>query len=165
MQDIKDKLAEFVSQLTDEEIEEQLENIFQWAQIYQNMLEKEQKTRSHMEYSSGFVTAEPDVLEDYQETGSRTGMKPDVDYYYAQAIQEKLSRMSENDIQSSLDRLKGIEVSHLTDEEKELLKFEIDACELYYQTRCRGKSAVSAMWQSTAFKCKILHKMWDENYK
>lgn len=40
--------------------------------------------------------------------------------------------MSENDIQSSLDRLKGIEVSHLTDEEKELLKFEIDACELYY---------------------------------
>ncbi len=39
--------------------------------------------------------------------------------------------MSENDIQSSLDRLKGIEVSHLTDEEKELLKFEIDACELY----------------------------------
>ncbi len=65
MQDIKDKLAEFVSQLTDEEIEEQLENIFQWAQIYQNMLEKEQKTRSHMEYSSGFVSAEPDVLEDY----------------------------------------------------------------------------------------------------
>lgn len=133
MQKIKDKLSEFVAHLSDEEIEEQLENIFQWAQVYQNLLEREQKTRkSKVHLESNGSDSLFDKYDSYDEIittqpDSSTG----IDYYYIQALQEKLQKMSEDEIQEGLNKLKRINMGDLNDEEREMLEYEIEACELY----------------------------------
>lgn len=130
---MKDKLENFVTHLSDDEIAEQLENIFQWAQYYQNFLEREQKTRKSKVYmesnESDELFGNDDTYEEILTTqpNSSTG----IDYYYIQTLQEKLRNMSEDEIQEGLDNLNRIDLDDLNDEERERLKYEIDACELY----------------------------------
>lgn len=127
MMDIKDKFVDFISHLSDEEIDEQLNNIFQWAQMYQSLLENEKKVRDSRDsediYDSGDVSDDIITPQPYMSSG--------IDYYYIQAFQEKLRHTAEKDIQESLDKLKRINLDELNDEERELLEYEIDACELY----------------------------------
>lgn len=131
MKKVEDKLLNYISQLTDEEIAEQLQNIFQWAQKYQQMLEAEQKARTHKKYSDATDSETSYLADDNEETDTQSDPGFSIDYYYVQAIQEKLRRMSEDEIQASLDDLKKLNTTSFSDEERELLAYEIDACELY----------------------------------
>ena len=136
---LKEKLKNFVAQLSDDEIDEQIENILEWAKIYKDLLQDE-KQRRQRHLSSHFPveqTYKIDCAREYEETVEELGFDADfdlsetIDYNLAQIIQQKTARLSIEETEKRLDKLKSISDTDLSDIEKTQLLYEIETCELH----------------------------------
>lgn len=136
------KLERFVSSLTDQEIDCQLKDIFEWARIYKELLETEQAYRRNNQLHSNTFTSRSSVgtnygheeVEDaykYIEPTEEGIEKITVDYELAQMIQQKVSSFSAQKTKEQLEKLRQIPMHTLTPEDLAQLQFEIETCELH----------------------------------
>ena len=134
------KMERFVSSLTDQEIECQLKDIFDWARVYKELLETEQAYRrrngnyqieSHstnvFDYANMFDDTD-DVCEISQD-GDEDVIT--VDYELAQMIQQKVATFSAEKTREQLEKLKQIPTYSLSPEDVAQLQYEIETCELH----------------------------------
>lgn len=137
------KLERFVSSLTDQEIDCQLKDIFEWARIYKELLETEQAYRRNNQLHSNTFTSRSSVgtnygheeVEDaykYIEATEEGIEKITVDYELAQMIQQKVSSFSAQKTREQLEKLRQIPMHTLTPEDLAQLQFEIETCELHF---------------------------------
>ncbi len=140
---MKKKFKAFVSQLSDDEINEQLENIFEWAKLYKDLLEEEKRKRRNSPIGSvyigklGFDDYEPDFdefedeenVEEYVE--EYVELSQTIDFNLAQVIHQKVSLLSEDETKERLAKLKSVYTGNLSNEEKAQLLYEIEECELH----------------------------------
>lgn len=130
------KMECFVSSLTDQEIECQLKDIFDWARVYKELLETEQAyRRKNKEYN---LTSSPIMYND-EDDGDSYDAEPiesgdeelTIDYELAQMIQQKVSSFSVEKTKEQLERLKQIPTYSLPPEDIAQLQYEIETCELH----------------------------------
>lgn len=145
------KLKCFISNLTNDEIDEQLKDIFGWAKIYQKLLENERYNRFNTSVS--FNTSEsmsPNYnnsynednkllnnqeyieLENQFEIGAETDTDTILDYYLVEAIQEKVSCFSVEETKEKIKELNNLNTNGFSKKELAQLNFEIDCLELHY---------------------------------
>ena len=136
------KMERFVSSLTDQEIDCQLKDIFEWARVYKELLETEQTyrrsnqrcvrtspSRSIVDTDCGY-----EENEDTYEFVEPTEVSSDeitVDYGLAQMIQQKVSMFSVQKTKELLEKLKQIPTHTLLPEDFAQLQYEIETCELH----------------------------------
>lgn len=136
------KMERFVSSLTDQEIDCQLKDIFEWARIYKELLETEQAYRRSNQLHSNTFTSKTSVgtnceyeegedTYEYIEPTEEVIEEITVDYELAQMIQQKVSSFSVQKTREQLEKLKQIPVHTLTLEDLARLQFEIETCELH----------------------------------
>lgn len=136
------KMERFVSSLTDQEIDCQLTDIFEWARVYKELLETEQayrqNNRRYVDASPSRTIVETDCEyednEDSYELVEPTEVSSDeitVDYEFAQMIQQKVSMFSVQKTKEQLERLKQIPTHTLSPEDFSQLQYEIETCELH----------------------------------
>ena len=132
------KIKVYISSLSDEEIEEQLSDIFDWVKEYQSALKAEQLDRivrkREMTYSNFSSATSNSSISCEFENGLNADYSPTdetLDYLTATAIQNKVIEFSLEKTQESLERLKGISEFTLSFKEKAQLRFEIETCELH----------------------------------
>ena len=136
------KMERFVSSLTDQEIDCQLKDIFEWARIYKELLETEQAYRRNNQLHSNTSPSksivgtnyeyeeDEDTYEDIEPT--EEGIEEiTVDYELAQMIQQKVSSFSAQKTREQLEKLKQIPIHTLTPEDLAQLQYEIETCELH----------------------------------
>ena len=134
---MKKKLMNFVLQLSDVEIEEQLENIFEWAKIYKDLLEKEKQRRQQYSTRDSSVEQSYNFNCDYEENAEEFDVDEDfevsetIDYNLAQMINAKISLLSAEETESRLSKLQTVPLADLSGIEKAQLLYEIEACELH----------------------------------
>lgn len=130
------KMERFVSSLTDQEIECQLKDIFDWARVYKELLETEQAyRRKNREYNP---TSSPSAYDD-EDDGDSYDAEPiesgdeelTIDYELAQMIQQKVSSFSVEKTKEQLERLKQIPTYSLSPKDIAQLQYEIETCELH----------------------------------
>lgn len=148
---MKNKLKHFISNLTDDEIDEQLKDIFGWAKIYQKLLEDERYNRfntsvlfntsesmspnydnSYNENDKLLYNQEYIEFENQIENGTETDTDTILDYYLVEAIQEKVSCFSVEETQEKIIELKNLNTNSFSKKELAQLNFEIDCLELHY---------------------------------
>jgi len=134
------KMERFVSSLTDQEIECQLKDIFDWARVYKELLETEQTYRrrngnSQIESHSSNIFDDTDMFDD---TDDACEISQDVDedivtvdYELAQMIQQKVATFSAEKTREQLEKLKQIPTYSLSPEDVAQLQYEIETCELH----------------------------------
>lgn len=140
--DLEYKFREFVSDLSDEEITNQLNDILEWAKVYKRALEDEKRKRlrnglgsialqeTKIDYQSNY--SEDDFYETMTDQDSDSLEDSfALDYYTIQAINRKVESMNEEELETNLSRLKSISKDDLTVEQAAQLQFEIEACELH----------------------------------
>ena len=134
------KMECFVSSLTDQEIDCQLKDIFEWARVYKELLENEQAHRRrngnyHSENQSVIVFDKTEVINDSDDVLEFSQDECDdaitVDYELAQMIQRKVSTFSVEKTKEQLDKMKQIPTHSLTPEDFAQLQYEIETCELH----------------------------------
>lgn len=127
----------FVFQLSDVEIEEQIENIFEWAKIYKDLLEEEKQRRQQCSVRNSSVEQAYNFNCDYEENTEEVDINADfelsetIDYNLAQMINTKISLLSADETENRLIKLCAISLDDLSDAEKAQLLYEIEACELH----------------------------------
>lgn len=137
------KMERFVSSLTDQEIDCQLKDIFEWARVYKELLETEQTYRrnnqrysntspsrsivgTNCEYEEG-----EDTTYECIEPTEDSNEEITVDYELAQMIQQKVSLLSAQKTREQLEKLKQIPIHTLSPEDLAQLQYEIEICELH----------------------------------
>ncbi len=140
---MKNKLKRFVASLSDAEIREQLADIFEWAKVYKELLESEERDRlrspavSVSHYNSSHLSSFEDddytedegyIEEDYIQDDVA---EITVDFHIAQSVQQKVSQMSVEETEMNLTKLRNVAEANLSAEELALLHYEIDTCELH----------------------------------
>ena len=136
------KLERFVSSLTDQEIDCQLKDIFEWARIYKELLETEQAYRRNNQLHSNtspsrsivgtnYEYEEDEDTYEYIEPTEEGMEEITVDYELAQMIQQKVSSFSAQKTREQLEKLKQIPTHTLTPEDLAQLQYEIETCELH----------------------------------
>lgn len=136
------KMERFVASLTDQEIDCQLKDIFEWARVYKDLLETEQSyRRSNQTFTSGnFSISSVNVDNDYEEPEENYEYdgavkinldEISVDFELAQMIQQKVSSFSVEKTREQLEKLKRIPTHTLTPEDLAQLQYEIETCELH----------------------------------
>ena len=134
------KMERFVSSLTDQEIDCQLKDIFEWARAYKELLETEQTYRrnnqrySNISSSRSIVGTDCEYEEDeeqYIEPTEDNDEEIIVDYELAQMIQQKVSTFSAQKTRAQLEKLKLIPTHTLSSEDLIQLQYEIETCELH----------------------------------
>ena len=145
------KLKQFISDMTDDEIDEQLKDIFGWAKIYQKLLEDERYYRFNT--SAVFNTSEsayPNYNDSFNgddrllnnqeyiefetetETEAETDTDTILDYYLIETIQEKVSCFSAEETKEKIKELNNLKTNGFSKKELAQLYFEIDCLELHY---------------------------------
>lgn len=132
-------MERFVSSLTDQEIDCQLKDIFDWARIYKELLETEQAHRRSGQHSNNITspinTADYDFEEasdcEYLESSISDFEETSVDFGLAQIIQHKVSAFSEEKTREQLERLKLIPTHTFSPKDLAQLRYEIKTCELH----------------------------------
>lgn len=136
------KMERFVASLTDQEIDCQLKDIFEWARVYKDLLENEQAyrrsnrafTSSNSSISSANVDSdyeEPEEDYEYNSSVESNIEEVSVDFELAQMIQQKVSTFSAEKTREQLDKLKQIPTHTFTPEDLAQLQYEIETCELH----------------------------------
>lgn len=135
------KTERFVASLTDREIDAQLNDIFEWAKVYKEILEKEKRRRKNNKRFSDMRLTENDAEdrklydEEIDEGSYRTGSffdeSPAIDYNLSQMIYRKVSSYSAEKTKEQLEKLKQLPTGHLSPEDTDELQFEIDTLELH----------------------------------
>lgn len=129
------KMERFVSSLTDQEIDCQLKDIFEWARVYKELLETEQAyRRKNKEYN---LAASTDLYG--EDDGDSYDVEPienvekelGIDYELAQMIQQKVSSFSAEKTREQLEKLKQISTHSLCPADLAQLQYEIETCELH----------------------------------
>lgn len=136
------KMECFVSSLTDQEIDCQLKDIFEWARVYKELLETEQAHRQSGQHFNN-ITSPIDTTDttdynfeeaedcDYVEFSTNDFEEKSVDFELAQMIQRKVSTFSEEKTREQLEKLKQIPTHTLSLEDLAQLRYEIETCELH----------------------------------
>lgn len=129
------KLECFVASLSDQEIDCQLGDIFEWAKTYKELLEKEKayrrkgQLRNNSGDSAGIYT---DIQEDYDyESNANGAEEAAIDFELAQMIQQKVSAFSAEKTKEQLEKLKQIPPCTVDPQDLAQLQYEIEACELH----------------------------------
>lgn len=139
---MKQKMERFVASLTDQEIDCQLKDFFEWASVYKELLETEQSSRRN---NQGFahggspisfvnidsVYEEPEENYEYESRVEDNVEELSIDFDLAQMIQQKVSTFSEEKTREQLEKLKQIPTHALTPRDLAQLQYEIEACELH----------------------------------
>lgn len=136
------KMERFVSSLTDQEIDCQLKDIFEWARIYKELLETEQAYRRNNQLHSNtspsrsivgtnYEYEEDEDTYEYIEPTEEGIEEITVDYELAQMIQQKVSSFSAQKTREQLEKLKQIPMHTLLPEDLAQLQYEIETCELH----------------------------------
>lgn len=128
------KMERFVSSLTDQEIDCQLKDIFDWARAYKELLETEKLHRvSNCSHNDSIIYyAEPEENDKEDESYEFENVEEEtVDFALAQMIREKVSSFSEEKTRQQLGKLRQIPTFNLSGEELATLQFEIESCELH----------------------------------
>ncbi len=108
-------MERFISSLTDQEIECQLKDIFDWPRIYKELLETEQAYRrrnsnyqikNHSIYASNDADTFDDVDDNYEISQDSSDNIITVDYGLAQMFQQKFFSFSVEKTREQLERLK-----------------------------------------------------------
>lgn len=134
---MKSKIKEFIISLSDLEIEEQLENIFEWAKIYKDLLEEEKQRRQQYSTRDSSIEQSYNFNCDYEENAEEFDVDEDfevsetMDYNLAQMINAKISLLSAEKTEERLSKLQIVPLDDLSDEEKAQLSYEIEVCELH----------------------------------
>lgn len=138
---MKEKLERFVASLSDQEIDRQLGDIFEWAKTYKELLEKEKayRRKSQLSNNSGmainygdFAGIYTDVEEDYDcESNANGAEEASIDFELAQMIQQKVSAFSAEKTKEQLVKLKQIPPYTVDPQDLAQLQYEIEACELH----------------------------------
>lgn len=138
---MKKKLESYVSTLSDDEINQQLNDVLEWAKIYKELLEKERAYRreSQLRNNSGVAInyGDPagiytDVEEDYDcESNANGAEEASIDFELAQMIQQKVSAFSVEKTREQLEKLKQISPYTLDPRDLAQLQYEIETCELH----------------------------------
>ncbi len=140
-----EKMKQFVASLTDEEIDSQIKDIFEWAKKYKELLESEKAYRSGQKNGNDNIitpsTYSKDVcFEDnneanydynnveYEEKGIEN---PTVNFELAQIIQNKVATFSVEKTKEQLEKLKNIPTNNLNSIDLAQLKYEIEVCEIH----------------------------------
>lgn len=132
------KFEAFISTLSDNEIDEQLSDIFGWAKEYQDLLEKERCKRRDKRFSTasdGSVPSENDLLLNDIEMSNEyafTDAETSVDFYVTEQIQSRISGLSADETKERLTKLQTLAQGYLSAQEKAEIQFEIDTCEIHY---------------------------------
>jgi len=135
------KLEHFVASLSDQEIDRQLGDIFEWAKTYKELLEKEKAYRREGQLRSKSALAinygdsadiYTDVGEDFDCEFSANGAEEaSIDFEFAQMIQQKVSAFSAEKTKEQLEKLKQIPPYTVDPQDLAQLQYEIEACELH----------------------------------
>ena len=136
------KMERFVSSLTDQEIDCQLKDIFEWARVYKELLETEQTYRGNNQHYSNtspsrsivgtnYEYEENEDTYEYIEPTEDSVEETAVDYEIAQMIQQKVSSFSAQKTREQLEKLKQIPMHTLSPEDLAQLQY----C-LLYTSRC-----------------------------
>lgn len=136
------KMERFVASLTDQEIDCQLKDIFEWARVYKELLETEQACRqNNQRYTNAsssrsiietdYEYEEDDELCEYIEPMEDNAEEITVDYELAQMIQQKVSTFSAQKTRDQLEKLNQIPTHALSPEDLAQLQYEIETCELH----------------------------------
>lgn len=135
------KMERFVSSLTDQEIDCQLKDIFEWARAYKELLETEQTYRQNNQRytnnSFGSVAETDCEYEDNEvpygfiESTEDSSDEITVDCELAQMIQQKVSTFSVQKTKEQLEKLKQIPTNTLLPEDLAHLQYEIEMCEIH----------------------------------
>lgn len=121
----------YVSSLTTEEIEAQLNDIFSWAKEYQSVLTQEllkRNSKSSMVLDGrsnyGLIEAESDSE---QEDFVKGGIS--LDYRIVSTLQEQTNALSLEDAISVVERLKKVSTRGFSELEVARLSLQLDMCE------------------------------------
>lgn len=136
------KMEHFVASLTDQEIDCQLKDIFEWVRVYKDLLETEQSyRRSNRTFTSGnSSTSSLNVDNDYEapeedyEYDGAVEINFDeisVDFELAQMIQQKVSTFSVEKTREQIEKLKQIPTHTLTPKDLAQRQYVIETCELH----------------------------------
>lgn len=139
---MKRKLERFVASLTDQEIDNQLEDIFEFAKVYKTLLEKEKADRQMRKILPDSKDIQNDYheYEEHEEVYEYEDDEPDIDYELAQAVLEKVSALSCDETRDRLERLRNISSDALSSEELAILQYDMEVCELHL-LELTGKTA------------------------
>lgn len=140
------KMKGFISSLTDQEIADQLKDIFDWAKVYKELLEEEQEYR-HNNRNSNFnipLTSYEESESTFEDTDDYYDFDPEefdsedfdsvqlaVDFKLAQFIQQKVAGFSAEETKEQLDKLNQISTDDFSPLEIAQLQYEIEVCELH----------------------------------
>lgn len=135
-------MERFVSSLTDQKIDCQLKDIFEWARIYKELLETEQAYRRNNQLHSNtspsrsivgtnYEYEEDEDTYEYIEPTEEGIEEITVDCELAQMIQQKVSSFSAQKTREQLEKLKQIPIHTLSPEDLAQLQYEIETCELH----------------------------------
>lgn len=138
------KMREMLSELSDDEITIQIENVVKWAERYKGLLVDELLHRGqgvqdvhdegavlydeHTDEEDSFYT--DDEL-DEDEFPAEIVVDETIDYNLAQMIQQKVAAFSVAETEEALQKLRSIPEYSLSAEELAQLHYEIDTCELH----------------------------------
>ncbi|MCD7784757.1 MAG: zinc ribbon domain-containing protein [Oscillospiraceae bacterium] len=143
------KTRKYIESLTDEEIMDQLADMFEWMNTYKGLLIEEMRKRrgvtpqSQWSYQPSPVQSyyssddEDDEDDSYEEDDGVLEIDSDdedgieIDFQVAQSVHQKVAGMSEYETKENLEKLRHISKSGLTPEEIALLHYEIEQCELH----------------------------------
>lgn len=141
------KMKGFISSLTDQEIADQLKDIFDWAKVYKELLEEEQEYRHNNRNSSltsykepQFAYEDTDNYYDFEseefdseefDSGEFDSEELAVDFEIAQFIQQKVAGFSAEETKEQLDKLNQISTDDFSPLEIAQLQYEIEVCELH----------------------------------
>ena len=128
-----EKTVCYIKTLSDEEIEEQLEDFLLWAREYEQALKKELKER-HM--NAAFTTTNSksqtnifDGIHDLLIVKKDTSADESIDYEIATMICKKVSSFDKEKTIERLRELKEKSRGNITSNELRILNFEIRECE------------------------------------
>lgn len=131
------KLKQFISDMTDDEIDEQLKDIFGWAKIYQKLLEDERYYRLILHDNDSFneddrLLNNQEYIEFENEAETETDTDTILDYYLVETIQEKVSCFSAEETKEKIKELNNLKTNGFSKKKLAQLYFEIDCLELHY---------------------------------
>ena len=126
---MEDKLRAFVADLSDSEIETQLNDIFSWAKTYQTILEEEMHERQRINNTTPVTT-----LQDVFSASTPSGIAEEdvsLNYIVVTQIQNSVSTLNEADAKSRLKYLQSC-ITNVDDlYERTKMEFEIEMLELH----------------------------------
>ena len=135
------KLEHFVASLSDQEIDRQLGDIFEWAKTYKELLEKEKayRRKSQLSNNSGLAInygdsagIYTDIEQDYDcESNANDAEEVSIDFELARMIRQKVSAFSAEKTKEQLEKLKQIPPYTVDPQDLAQLQYEIETCELH----------------------------------